>query len=97
MREVVVCNAGKVWLEVDYDLGIGARYKGATATIITDNGYASVYINDQLVRHLKIDPTRRYQPQANTPTGRRVASSTVRDLSRDMESPCPATNTQQSS
>lgn len=73
VRQVIVCNAGKVWLD-RYNIGIGTRYKGATATVITDNGYASVYINDQLVRHLKIDPTRRYQPQATTPTGQRVAS-----------------------
>lgn len=69
IRGVLVCNQGKVWLD-RYSIGIGARYKGATATVITDNGYASVYIDDQLVRHLKIDPTRRYQPQ----TTRRIAS-----------------------
>jgi transposase InsO family protein len=62
VREVVVCSAGKVWLD-RHSIGIGVRHTGATATVITDNGYASVYINDQLVRHLKIDPTRRYQPQ----------------------------------
>jgi transposase InsO family protein len=72
VREVVVCNAGKVWLG-RYNIGIGTRYKGATATVITDNGHASVYIDDQLVRHLKIDPTRRYQPRTTTPD-RRVAS-----------------------
>jgi transposase InsO family protein len=63
VREVTVCDGGKVWLD-RYSIGIGRCHRGATATVITDNGYASVYINDQLVRHLKIDPTRRYQPQA---------------------------------
>lgn len=72
VREVLVCNAGKVCLD-RYNIGIGVRHRGANATVITDNGYASVYINDQLVRHLKIDPTRRYQPQTTT-TGQRVAS-----------------------
>ncbi len=47
-------------------IGLGAEYIGQTATIIIDDRYASVYINDHLVRHLKIDPARRYQP-----TGRR--------------------------
>lgn len=64
VREVTVCDAGKVWLD-RYSIGIGRCHKGTAATVITDNGYASVYINDQLVRHLKIDPTRRYQPQAS--------------------------------
>ena len=47
-------------------IGLGAEYIGQTATIIIDDRYASVYVNDHLVRHLKIDPARRYQP-----TGRR--------------------------
>jgi transposase InsO family protein len=64
IREVVVCNGGKVSLD-GHHIGIGRRHKGATATVITDNGYASVYINNQLVRHLKIDPTRRYQGLAS--------------------------------
>ena len=47
-------------------IGLGAEYIGQTATIVIDDRYASVYIDDHLVRHLKIDPARRYQP-----TGRR--------------------------
>jgi transposase InsO family protein len=65
VREVIVCKAGKVSLDRNHHIGIGRRHKGATATVITDNGYASVYINDQLIRHLKIDPTRRYQRLAS--------------------------------
>ena len=47
-------------------IGLGAEYIGQTARIVIDDRYASVYIDDHLVRHLKIDPARRYQP-----TGRR--------------------------
>ena len=64
MRQVVVCQGGKVSLD-GHHIGVSRRYKGATATIITDNGHASIYINDQLIRHLKIDPTRRYQRLAS--------------------------------
>ena len=65
VREVIVCDAGKVSLDRRHHIGIGRRFKGQTATVIADNGYASVYINGQLVRHLKIDPTRRYQRLAS--------------------------------
>jgi transposase InsO family protein len=65
VRQVTVCTAGKVSLDRRHHIGIGRRYTGETATVITDNGYASVYINDQLIRHLKIDPTRRYQRLAS--------------------------------
>ena len=65
VRQVVVCDGGKVSLDRHHHIGVGRRYKGATATVIADNGHASVYINDQLVRHLKIDPTRRYQRLAS--------------------------------
>src|SRR6478736_10511528 len=76
VREASVCEQGKVSLD-KHDIHIGVEYTGATATIISDTIYASVYINDQLVRHLKIDHTRRYQPSGK-PRGRtrqpRVAS-----------------------
>jgi transposase InsO family protein len=61
VRQATVSDPGKVSVD-HHDIHIGAPYIGATATVITDNHYASIYINDQLVRHLKIDPNRRYQP-----------------------------------
>jgi transposase InsO family protein len=68
VRQVLVSDPGKV--SVDHrDIHIGAPYIGATATVITDNHYATVYVDDQLVRHLKIDPNRRYQPSGK-PRGR---------------------------
>ena len=76
VREVRVDTAGKVRLD-KHHIQIGAPFIGATATVITDGIYANVYVNDQLVRHLKIDRSRRYQPSGK-PRGRttqqRVAS-----------------------
>lgn len=73
MRAVTVCSAGKVRLD-RHDIGIGVRYRGATATVITDGAYASIYINDELIRHLKIDPTRRYQPEGKPRPSQHLAS-----------------------
>jgi transposase InsO family protein len=75
VRHVQV-NDGKVSID-EHDIQIGARYTGTDATVITDGTYATVYVNDQLVRHLKIDPTRRYQPSGKPrggPRHPRVAS-----------------------
>jgi transposase InsO family protein len=58
-------------------IGIGAEYDGAEATVVLDERYASVYVNDDLVRHLKLDPSRRYQPTGRKrggPRRPRVAS-----------------------
>jgi len=70
VREVIVCREGKVSLD-KHSIHIGAAFAGVTATVIVDGTYASVYVNNQLVRHLKIDPTRRYQPSGRPRTGRR--------------------------
>lgn len=64
ITKVTVCSAGKINYG-RYQIGLGIRHHGQTATIIGDGNYASIYINEQLIRHLRIDPTRRYQP--NTP------------------------------
>jgi transposase InsO family protein len=77
VREVRVCNEGKVVAGTKLRIHIGAAYIGAVATVMLDGTYANVYVNDQLVRHLKIDHTRTYQPSGR-PRGRgrqqRVAS-----------------------
>jgi len=76
VREASVCNQGKVSLD-KHDIHIGVAYTGQTATVISDTTYASVYVNGQLVRHLKIDHTRRYQPSGKHrggPRQPRVAS-----------------------
>lgn len=66
-RHSVVAN-GVVFLD-DLAIHVGAEWTGCDATIIVDGVHATVFINDQLVRHLRIDPTRRYQPSGH-PRGR---------------------------
>ncbi len=77
VREVQVCHEGNVAVGTDLKIQIGAPYAHANATVILDGTYASVYIDDQLVRHLKIDRTRCYQPSGKRRGGarqQRVAS-----------------------
>jgi transposase InsO family protein len=53
-----------------YIFHVGSQWVGNPATILTDDHYATVFINRQLVRHQRIDPNRRYQP-SGLPRGRR--------------------------
>ena len=69
VRTIKVCQEGKVSVGADLQIQIGAPYIHANATVILDGTYASVYVDDQLVRHLKIDRTRCYQPSGK-PRGR---------------------------
>ncbi len=66
-RHSIVAN-GVAFLD-DLAIHIGAEWTGRDATIIVDGVHATVFIDDQLVRHLRIDPTRRYQPSGR-PRGR---------------------------
>jgi transposase InsO family protein len=47
---------------------VGVEWGHHQGVVITDGRYATVLIDGQLVRHLKLDPTRRYQP-SNRPRG----------------------------
>ncbi|HEX2185426.1 MAG TPA: hypothetical protein VHN78_07960 [Chloroflexota bacterium] len=40
---------------------VGAAHAGARARIMLDDTHAAVFIDGLLVRHLRLDPTRRYQ------------------------------------
>jgi hypothetical protein len=60
-RHATVTDTGTVFLD-ELAIHLGAEWAGCDATIIVDGGHATVFIDDQLVRHLHIDPTRRYQP-----------------------------------
>lgn len=55
-------KTGTVYIGRNLSIGLSTTHAGATATIVVDDHYASVYINDTLIRHLKIDHTRRHQP-----------------------------------
>jgi transposase InsO family protein len=62
---VTINAAGMIRLH-NITIGVGVEWAGSPANVILDSHYATVFSADQLVRHLRIDHTRRYQP-----TGRR--------------------------
>ena len=43
-------------------IGVGSEWAGCPATVIVDRRYATIFTGDDLVRHLKLDPSRTYQP-----------------------------------
>jgi transposase InsO family protein len=47
-------------------IGLGAEYSGQRVEVIIDGLEANVFAGDELIRHLRLDPERTYQP-----TGRR--------------------------
>jgi len=52
-------------------IAVGVEWAGTPATLIIDGHYATVFSGDQLVRHLRIDHTRRYQPTGRPRGGTR--------------------------
>ena len=52
-------------------IAVGAEWTGTTVTVILDANYATIVCGDQLVRHLRIDRTRFYQPSGRPPGGPR--------------------------
>lgn len=70
VRQVAVCNDGRVSIDTMV-VQIGAPFIGQLATVIVDGTYASIYVNDQLVRHLKLDRTRYYQASGKPRGGTR--------------------------
>jgi hypothetical protein len=46
----------------ELSIGVGAEWAGCEATVILDGHYATIFSGDHLVRHLKIDHSRPYQP-----------------------------------
>lgn len=69
-RCAVVKNHGTIRLD-DLHINVGVEWAGCEATVIVDGTHATVFINSQLVRHLRIDPTRRYQPSGKARGGPR--------------------------
>lgn len=68
-RKTIVTQAGSARID-RYIIHLGIEYARHTATIVTDNVTATVFINNALVRHLVIDHTRSYEPSGK-PRGRR--------------------------
>ena len=57
-----------------WTIGVGIEFQGRPAHVFIDGTHANVFIDGQLVRHLELDPTRRYQPTGRKP-GRRPQRS----------------------
>lgn len=56
-----VTTSGKVWSR-PYEIAIGRPHAGTPVTTIIDGDQAYIFAGDQLLRHLTLNPTRRYQP-----------------------------------
>lgn len=52
-------------------INIGIEYSGADAVVRVDDHHAAIYVKDRLVRHLKIDHSRAYQPSGRRRGGPR--------------------------
>lgn len=46
----------------DYVIHLGVEHQNRTAHLLIDDKHANVFIDNQLIRHVELDPTRRYQP-----------------------------------
>lgn len=69
-RHCVVGKTGCV--QVDrYLIHVGVEHQGRGVLVLTDKAWASIFINDELIRHLKLDNTRRYQPSGRKRGGPR--------------------------
>jgi Integrase core domain len=63
-RHVLADHNGNIRVD-NLIINIGRRYANSDTTIILDHTHATVFVDTTLVRHLTIDPTRRYQPSGN--------------------------------
>lgn len=52
-------------------IGVGVKWAGCDVTVILDQRYATIFSSGQLVRHLKIDHSRTYQPTGRLRGGHR--------------------------
>jgi transposase InsO family protein len=58
---VVVDARGSVNMH-RYSIHVGVAWTGCTVTVILDEHHATILCANQIVRHLRVDPTRYYQP-----------------------------------
>jgi transposase InsO family protein len=61
VHEVTVSPNGAIFL-ARTSIGVGAEWAGSTLTVVVDAYHAAIFSGDQLIRHLKVDWTRSYQP-----------------------------------
>ena len=45
-----------------HKINVGVAWSGCTVTVIVDDHHATILRNHQLIRHLRVDPNRYYQP-----------------------------------
>jgi transposase InsO family protein len=62
-------SAGGILRVQKLRIALGAEYTHCPATVIIDDRHATVFINNQLIRHLTIDHNRSYQPSGRTKGG----------------------------
>jgi len=65
---ITVARNGVVYVR-PYSIAIGSHWRGRSARVHHDDTHAAVFIDHRLVRALRLDPTRRYQP-SGLPRGR---------------------------
>jgi transposase InsO family protein len=69
-RTAIVDTRGRVNL-TRASINVGSEWIGSTVTVIVDEHHATILSHDQLVRHLRLDPTRHYQPNGRPRGGPR--------------------------
>ena len=68
--QVTITNGGQLRAG-GYRIGVGTEWAGCPATVILDDHHATIFAQGSLVRHLKLDTTRPYQPVGRPPGGPR--------------------------
>ena len=68
---VTVTDRGTVRVE-RWIIAVGSEWAHCPATVVLDDRYATVFADHHLVRHLKLDPTRSYQPNGRRRGGPRL-------------------------
>jgi len=63
----VAIHNGVCYINKQYSISLGATYTNQTATIVITGLACHAFIAGKLVRHLQLDPTRRYQPLYDQP------------------------------
>jgi transposase InsO family protein len=69
-RTAIVDTRGRVNL-TRASINVGSEWIGSTVTVIVDEHHATILCHNQLVRHLRLDPTRHYQPSSRPRGGPR--------------------------
>lgn len=63
----VTVSGGACHVNKRYSITVGAAYNGRQATVVITGLSCHIFITGRLIRHLHLDPTRRYQPLYDRP------------------------------